>query len=132
MCDLKKRCLHIMADSLAEGTEKDMAAGLLPFTSATPVSPQSPPAPPAPSPVAGCGAPNPPRTVGKVHLQRHHPLRARRLRIGGRRGGGLIAHAEACDFGHRSRHRTPISGSIKYRVLTRAKGRCECCGAGCC
>ena len=35
-------------------------------------------------------------------------------------------------FGHRSRHRTPISGSIKYRVLTRAKGRCECCGAGCC
>ncbi|MEY4805713.1 MAG: hypothetical protein RLZZ206_102 [Cyanobacteriota bacterium] len=35
-------------------------------------------------------------------------------------------------FAHRSRHRTPISGSIKYRVLTRAKGRCECCGAGCC
>jgi hypothetical protein len=29
-------------------------------------------------------------------------------------------------------HRTPISGSIKDRVLTRAKGRCECCGAGCC
>jgi diadenosine tetraphosphate (Ap4A) HIT family hydrolase len=35
-------------------------------------------------------------------------------------------------FAHRSRHRTPISGSIKYRVLTRAKGRCECCGASCC
>jgi len=35
-------------------------------------------------------------------------------------------------FAHRSRHRTPISGSIKYRVLTRARGRCECCGAGCC
>ena len=35
-------------------------------------------------------------------------------------------------FAHRSRHRTPISGSIKVRVLTRAKGRCECCGAGCC
>ena len=35
-------------------------------------------------------------------------------------------------FAHRSRHRTPISGSVKYRVLTRAKGRCECCGAGCC
>jgi hypothetical protein len=35
-------------------------------------------------------------------------------------------------FAHRSRHRTPISGSLKYRVLTRAKGRCECCGAGCC
>ena len=32
-------------------------------------------------------------------------------------------------FAHRSRHRTQISGSIKYRVLTRAKGRCECCGA---
>jgi len=32
-------------------------------------------------------------------------------------------------FAQRSRHRTPISGSIKYRVLTRAKGRCECCGA---
>ena len=49
-----------------------------------------------------------------------------------RRGGGLFAHAEACGFGHRSRHRTPISGSIKVRVLTRARGRCECCGAGCC
>jgi predicted restriction endonuclease len=24
---------------------------------------------------------------------------------------------------------TPISGSVKYRVLTRARGRCECCGA---
>ena len=35
-------------------------------------------------------------------------------------------------FAHRSRHRTPISGSINVRVLTRAKGRCECCGAGCC
>ncbi len=35
-------------------------------------------------------------------------------------------------FAHRSRHRTPISGSIKVRVLTRAKGRCECCGAVCC
>ena len=32
-------------------------------------------------------------------------------------------------FAHRSRHRTPISGSTKYRVLTRARGRCECCGA---
>jgi diadenosine tetraphosphate (Ap4A) HIT family hydrolase len=32
-------------------------------------------------------------------------------------------------FAHRSRHRTPISGSVKYRVLTRARGRCECCGA---
>ena len=35
-------------------------------------------------------------------------------------------------FAHRSRHRTPIGGSIKVRVLTRARGRCECCGAGCC
>ncbi len=32
-------------------------------------------------------------------------------------------------FAHRSRHRTSISGSVKYRVLTRARGRCECCGA---
>jgi hypothetical protein len=32
-------------------------------------------------------------------------------------------------FAHRSRHRSPISGSMKYRVLTRARGRCECCGA---
>jgi len=35
-------------------------------------------------------------------------------------------------FAHRSRHRSPISGSTKYRVLTRAKGRGGCCGAGCC
>ena len=107
------------------------------------------------------------RMVGKVHLQRHHPLRPGRLRPCGRRGaerrrylaegqrggattrraaatvppaprclpnaarrgGGLFAHAEACGFGHRSRHRTPISGSIKVRVLTRARGPCECCGA---
>lgn len=32
-------------------------------------------------------------------------------------------------FAHRSRNRTSISGSIKYRVLTRARGRCEGCGA---
>jgi ATP adenylyltransferase len=32
-------------------------------------------------------------------------------------------------FAHRSRNRSPISGSVKYRVLTRARGRCECCGA---
>ena len=32
-------------------------------------------------------------------------------------------------FAHRTRHRSPISGSVKYRVLTRARGRCECCGA---
>ena len=32
-------------------------------------------------------------------------------------------------FAHRSRNRAPISGSIKYRVFTRARGRCECCGA---
>ena len=32
-------------------------------------------------------------------------------------------------FAHRSRHRTAISGSIRYQVFTRAKGRCECCGA---
>ncbi|WP_254994033.1 HNH endonuclease [Cyanobium sp. Aljojuca 7D2] len=32
-------------------------------------------------------------------------------------------------FAHRSRQRTSISGSIKYRVLTRARCHCECCGA---
>ncbi|MCP9826918.1 HNH endonuclease [Synechococcus sp. L2F] len=32
-------------------------------------------------------------------------------------------------FAHRSRHRSPVSGSVKYKVLTRARGRCECCGA---
>jgi ATP adenylyltransferase len=32
-------------------------------------------------------------------------------------------------FAHRWRHRSPISGSVKYRVLTRAQGRCEYCGA---
>jgi len=35
-------------------------------------------------------------------------------------------------FAHRSRHCSPISGSINVRVLTRAKGCCECCGAGGC
>jgi ATP adenylyltransferase len=35
-------------------------------------------------------------------------------------------------FAHRSRHRTPISGSIKVRLLTRAKGRCECAGQAFC
>ena len=49
-----------------------------------------------------------------------------------RRRDGLFAHAEACGFGHRKRHRTPISGSIKIRVLTRARARCECCRAGYC
>jgi hypothetical protein len=32
-------------------------------------------------------------------------------------------------FAHRSCHRSPISGSVNYRVLTRARGRCEYCGA---
>jgi hypothetical protein len=32
-------------------------------------------------------------------------------------------------FAHRSRNRTPISGSVKYRVHRCALGRCECCGA---
>jgi diadenosine tetraphosphate (Ap4A) HIT family hydrolase len=30
---------------------------------------------------------------------------------------------------HRATDREPISGSIRYEVLKRAKGRCECCGA---
>jgi hypothetical protein len=32
-------------------------------------------------------------------------------------------------FAHRSRHRSPISGSVKYRVHRCAQDRCECCGA---
>ncbi len=32
-------------------------------------------------------------------------------------------------FAHRSRHRSPISGSVNYRVHRCARGRCECCGA---
>ena len=32
-------------------------------------------------------------------------------------------------FAYRSRNRTPISDSVNYRVLTRARGRCECCAA---
>jgi|LakMenE18May11ns_1017448.scaffolds.fasta_scaffold9579212_1 hypothetical protein len=103
--------------------------------------------------------PNATSGVGKVHLQPHHPLRPGRQRPcwrgvadrqqargapaavppaprclpnATRRGGLLFAHAEACGFGHRKRHRTPISGSIKIRVLTRARARCECCRAGYC
>jgi len=68
-------------------------------TSATACHPTSPTWPP-PSPRTGRSPPDPPRLVGRVHLQRHHPLRPGRLRIGGRRGGGLFAHAEACGFGH--------------------------------
>ena len=30
---------------------------------------------------------------------------------------------------HRKRGRKPISGSIRYKVITRARGRCEACGA---
>jgi 5-methylcytosine-specific restriction endonuclease McrA len=41
----------------------------------------------------------------------------------------VYCFAEAFGYAHRSRHRSPISGSVKYRVLTRARGRCECCGA---
>jgi len=29
---------------------------------------------------------------------------------------------------HRASDREPISGSVRYEVLKRAKGRCECCG----
>ncbi len=32
-------------------------------------------------------------------------------------------------FAHRSRHRSPISGSVNYRVHRCARGRCEFCGA---
>jgi ATP adenylyltransferase len=45
---------------------------------------------------------------------------------------GCLLTQKPAASGTGGRHRTPISGSIKVRVLTRAKGRCECCGAGCC
>ena len=46
-------------------------------------------------------------------------------------GGDGLSDNERDQLLELCRHRTPISGSVKYRVLTRAKGRCECCGAGC-
>lgn len=39
----------------------------------------------------------------------------------------LMKHGDK-PFSHRSRNREPISGSLRYRILTRAKGRCEACG----
>jgi hypothetical protein len=51
--------------------------------------------------------------------------------VGGEEVGCLLTQKPAAS-GTVNRHRSPISGSIKVRVLTRAKGRCECCGAGCC
>jgi len=44
-------------------------------------------------------------------------------------GEEVYCCAEAFGYAHRSRHRTPISDSEKVRVLTRARDRCECCGA---
>ncbi|MCS5694456.1 hypothetical protein NZK33_21135 [Cyanobium sp. FGCU-6] len=44
-------------------------------------------------------------------------------------GGEELSDAERDQLLALCRHRTPISGSMKYRVLTRAKGCCECCGA---
>ena len=44
------------------------------------------------------------------------------------RGSYALVGGEAV-FAHRSRHRTPISGSNKVRVHRCARGRCECCGA---
>jgi len=35
---------------------------------------------------------------------------------------------EGMQWEHRKRGRKPISGSIRYQVITRAKGRCEACG----
>jgi hypothetical protein len=52
-------------------------------TSTTACHPPSPTWPP-PSPRTGSSPPDPPRLVGRVHLQLHHPLLPGRLRIGGR------------------------------------------------
>ena len=51
-------------------------------------------------------------------------------------GNGITAYGNGATsliggdevFANRSRHRTPISGSVKYRVHRCARGRCECCG----
>lgn len=39
----------------------------------------------------------------------------------------LMKHGDA-PFAHRNTNREAISGSLRYRILTRAKGRCEACG----
>ena len=38
------------------------------------------------------------------------------------------AKREGTQWEHRKRGRKPISGSIRYKVITRARGRCEACG----
>ena len=48
MCGLEKRYLHIMSDALAEGAEKDEAAGLLRLQ-VPPLSPPTPHLDPAPA-----------------------------------------------------------------------------------
>ena len=39
----------------------------------------------------------------------------------------LLKHNNS-PFAHRSRNRAALSGSLRYRILARAKGRCEACG----
>ena len=51
------------------------------------------------------------------------------LQLCRQRLGGLRSKRGEEVFAHSSRHRTPITGSVKYRVLTRGRGRCEYCGA---
>ena len=75
------------------------------------------------------------RLIGSVSVRLLSSSRAERRRA--RRTVAAVPPAAGCFsgagreevFAHRSRHRMPISGSIKDRVLTRARGRCECCGA---
>ncbi|MCP9826915.1 HNH endonuclease [Synechococcus sp. L2F] len=83
-----------------------------------------------------------------AHQQRHHRLWQRRLqpdrrrraeRRRARRAAGALLPAPRClafreqrgdeVLAHRSRHRSPISGSAKYRVYRCARGCCESCGA---
>jgi hypothetical protein len=47
------------------------------------------------------------RMVGKVHLQRHHPLRARHLRPGGRRSRRLLRSSRA-----ERRRARPVAGAV--------------------
>lgn len=56
-------------------------------------------------------------------------MRLDALRPGGalkvRRGNDWFHCSEACSFGHRFRHRSPISKSVNDRGLTRGRDRCN-------
>jgi hypothetical protein len=57
------------------------------------------------------------------------PLRDSLLQLCRQRLDGFREQRGEVVFAHRPCQRSPISGSVKERVLTRARDRCECCGA---